>query len=216
MSNSASSSNTTGSGVGQSNVEAYVALSRESRKSVAQSEFMAILRFWFGTVMIDKYYKGSKTEEKLAEQRARYDALSLDDVFNRSLGMVGLEIGDLLRHRVANLTPFVTLVVERVLDREHPSEFRPLDIPTLRGFKPPTMLNGTEYSHEECCRIHADMSVEQIQDDIAQTCAALIKTFNIQSLQPGMVAELTANCTREVKDKFRVEDALKRYERTRG
>jgi hypothetical protein len=168
--------------------------------------------------MIDRYSKiRPKTEAELAEQRIRYDSLSLDEVFNKSVALANLEIHDLLRGRVANLTPFATAVVERILDREYPSEFFPLDKPTLRQFRSPTMFNGTEYSKEDCDRIHAEMSAEQIQDDVAETAAALTKAFTkLGSLSPESLAELKANCTREVRRHYTLEHAFKRYQRTRG
>jgi ElaB/YqjD/DUF883 family membrane-anchored ribosome-binding protein len=155
--------------------------------------------------MIDRYSKiRPKTEAELAEQRIRYDSLSLDEVFNKSVAL-------------ANLTPFATAVVERILDREYPSEFFPLDKPTLRQFRSPTMFNGTEYSKEDCDRIHAEMSAEQIQDDVAETAAALTKAFTkLGSLSPESLAELKANCTREVRRHYTLEHAFKRYQRTRG
>jgi hypothetical protein len=224
MSNSSSSNNTTGPSVGsdplatQSTVDAYQLLTRESRLSEPQTEYLTMLRYWFGTTMIDRYSRiRPKTEAELAEQRIRYESLSLDEVFNKSAALANLEIHDLLRGRVANLTPFATAVVERILDRQHPSAFLPLDRPTLRAYKPPTMFNGTEYSKEDCDRIHRDMCAEQIQDDVAETAAALIKAFKkLGSLSPESLAELKENCTREVEANFTLELALKRYQRTRG
>ena len=211
MSNSASSNDTTGPSVGsdplatQSTVDAYQLLTRVSRLSEPQTEYLTMLRYWFGTTMIDRYSKiRPKTEAELAEQRIRYDSLSLDEVFNKSVAL-------------ANLTPFATAVVERILDREYPSEFFPLDKPTLRQFRSPTMFNGTEYSKEDCDRIHAEMSAEQIQDDVAETAAALTKAFTkLGSLSPESLAELKANCTREVRRHYTLEHAFKRYQRTRG
>jgi hypothetical protein len=78
------------------------------------------------------------------------------------------------------------------------------------------MFNGTEYSKEDCDRIHKDMSAEQSQEDAAEVAAALIKCFKLESLEPDSLAELQENCTREVKRHFTLEHALRRYERTRG
>ena len=226
MSNSASSNDTpTGSPAGepsplatQSTVDAYQLLTRTSRQSMDQTEYLTMLRYWFGTMMLDRTIRfRPKTEAELAELRTSFNSLSLDEVFNRSAALANLEIHALLTRRVANLTPFATAVIERILDREDPSAFPPLDKPTLRQFRSPTMFNGTEYSKEECDRIHAEMSAEQIQDDVAETAAALIKCFKkLGSLSPESLAELKTNCTREVRRHYTLEHALKRYQRTRG
>ena len=225
MSNSASSNDTTGSPAGesdplatQSTVDAYQLLTRTTRQSMDQTEYLTMLRYWFGTMMMDRLTKViPKTAAEQAEMRAGYNALSLDEVFNRSAALANLEIHALVTRRVANLTPFATAVIERILDREDPSECCPLDKTTLRQFRSPTMFNGTEYSKEECDRIHAEMSAEQIQDDVAETAAALIKCFKkLGSLSPESLAELKANCTREVRRHYTLEHALKRYQRTRG
>jgi hypothetical protein len=183
-----------------------------------QTEYLTMLQYWFGTMMIKRLSNfRPKTYVQLVAMRVSYDALSLDEVFNRSVALANLEIFDLMRGRVDNLTPFATAVVERILDREYPSEFFPLDKPTLRAYKPPTMFNGTEYSKEDCDRIHAEMSAEQIQDDVAETAAALTKAFTkLGSLSPESLAELKANCTREVRRHYTLEHAFKRYQRTRG
>lgn len=225
MSNSASSNDTTdptavepSPRATQSTVDAYRLLTRESRQSMSQTEYLTMLRYWFGTMMIGRFSEiRHQTEAELAEQRIRFESLSLDEVFNKSAALANLKIHALLTGRVANLTPFATVVIERILDREDPSECCPLDKPTLRQFRSPTMFNGTEYSKEECDRIHAEMSAEQIQDDVAETAAALIKCFKkLGSLSPESLAELKANCTREVRRHYTLEHALKRYQRTRG
>jgi hypothetical protein len=182
-----------------------------------QTEYLTMLRYWFGTMMIKRSTKYiPRTYVELVAMRGRYDVLSLDEVFNRSIALANLEIFELMRRRVNNLTPFSTAVVERILDRQYPSAFPPLDRATLRAYKPPTMFNGTEYSKEDCDRIHRDMKVEQIQDDFTEFSAALIRSFKLKSLEPDSLEELMENCTREVEENFTLKLALRRYERTRG
>ena len=197
-------------------VRIYLALPRESRYRVPMSKFLSIIRTWLRTRAIgtlDLTKPIAKDMDAIDARMASYDE---DDVFNMANLTAMTEVDEFLEGKRSKLTQFTRIMVERVLDRETYPEELPLDRASLERFDPPYMSNGRLYSSDECRTIHAIMIEEQILETIAKARKGLERGLNTHPLSPEALADLTENCTRYVKKRFTVGDALRRYVRTRG
>ena len=194
-------------------VGAYLAQSRECRKSISPSAFRTILRIWLRTRAL------GKPGADMDGLRTYWNDMSVDDVFNKAMATARLEIQDLRRGRIAKLSQFTATVVEYILDRETYPEVWPLDRKaldaetreTLARFKPPYMYKGCEYSAEECAEIHEEMSLGQIVSEIAR--AREVFTKILKRLSPAALAEIDKHAEEHVREEFTIQDAFVRYER---